>query len=109
MHELSLVQGVVDVVGDHARGQTVKRVTLEIGKLAGVMNDALRFSFDLVTEGTTLEGALLEIREIEARARCPACGNVFIQNTLYTPCPCGSSDFERISGEELLVKEYELG
>lgn len=109
MHELALIQSVVDAVGDHAKGKKVKRVTLEVGKLAGVMSDALHFSFDLVAEGTALEGALLEIHETEARARCAACGNVFVQNTLYTPCPCGSRDFEPISGEELLVKEYELG
>jgi hydrogenase nickel incorporation protein HypA/HybF len=108
MHELSLTQSIVEIVGDHANGRKVKRVTLEVGKFAGVMGDAVLFCFDLAVQGTALEGASLEIREIEARARCSACGNEFIQDTLYMGCPCGAPDFERVAGDELLVKEYEL-
>jgi hydrogenase nickel incorporation protein HypA/HybF len=108
VHELGLTQSIVEIVGDHANGRKVKRVTLEVGKFAGVMSDSVRFCFDLATQGTALEGASLEIRVIEGRALCTACGRKFVQQTIYTACPCGSDDFERISGGELLVKEYEL-
>ena len=108
MHELGLTQCIVEMVGDHAKGRRVKRVALEVGKFAGVMTESVRFCFDLATQGTALEGASLEIREIEARARCAACGNEFVQHMLYMACPCGARDFKRISGDELLVKEYEL-
>lgn len=109
MHELSITQSIVEIVAEHARGRKVGRVTLEIGKCAGVMADAVRFCFDVAAQGTALEGASLEIREIEARARCAACGEQFVQETLYMPCPtCGTLEFERITGEELLVKEYAL-
>jgi hydrogenase nickel incorporation protein HypA/HybF len=108
MHELGLTQSIVEIVGDHANGRKVKRVTLEVGKFAGVMSEAVHFCFDLATKGTALDSASLEIREIEARARCVVCGNEFVQKTLYMACSCGAHDFERISGEELLVKEYEL-
>jgi hydrogenase nickel incorporation protein HypA/HybF len=102
------MQSIVEIVCEHANGRRVKRVTLEVGKCAGVMTGALRFCFDLAAQGTALEGACLEIREIEVRALCAVCGQKFAQKTLYMPCPCGARDFERISGEELLVKEYEL-
>lgn len=108
MHELGLTQSIVEIVGEHANGRKVKRVTLEVGKFSGVMSDALRFCFDVVAEGTTLEGATLEILQIEARARCLGCGEDFAQETLYTRCQCGARDFERLSGDELLVKRYEL-
>ncbi len=108
MHELGLTQSIVEIVAEHANGRKVKRVTLDVGKFAGVMSDSVRFCFDLAAEGTVLEGATLEIREIDGRALCAACGTEFVQETLYMPCPCGARDFERISGEELLVKEYEL-
>lgn len=65
---LDRMQGIVEIVGDHANGRKVKRVTLEVGKFAGVMSDAVLFCFDLAAQGTALEGAFLEIREIEARA-----------------------------------------
>ena len=47
----------------------VRRVRLEIGRLSGVVPDAVRFCFDLVAAGTTLEGAVLEIDEPGGRVR----------------------------------------
>jgi hypothetical protein len=38
MHELGLTQSIVEIVGEHARGRKVKRVTLELGKFSGVMS-----------------------------------------------------------------------
>jgi len=108
MHELALTQSIVEMVAEHAQGRTVKRVTLEVGKLTCVMPEALRFCFDLVAAGTAIDGAMLDIREIEGRARCVSCGVEFVQNTLYTTCPCGARYFARIAGEELRIKEYEL-
>src|SRR6478735_3894405 len=76
MHELALTQSIVEMVAEHAQGRTVKRVTLEVGKLTCVMPDALRFCFDLVAAGTALDGAKLDIREIEGRARCATWGGI---------------------------------
>ena len=82
----------------------MRRVTLEIGKLSGVMSEAIAFCFDTVAAGTALEGAGLEIREIEGRARCDACGAEFATETLFAPCACGSFRLTRLEGEELNVK-----
>ena len=108
MHELGITQNIVAIVAEHARGRTVVRVVLEVGALAGVMTDAILFCFDVVAEGTPLQGAALEIRRIEARGRCRDCGTEFTQDTLFTPCSCGSHDVERLTGDELRIKEYEL-
>lgn len=108
MHELALVESVVEMVAEHAEGRRVRRVKLEIGKLTCVAPDAIRFCFDVVAENTPLEDAALEIVEIEARARCRGCGEIFMQKALWETCGCGVQEYERISGEELRVKEYEL-
>jgi hydrogenase nickel incorporation protein HypA/HybF len=108
MHELALIQSVVEMVTEHAQGRCVRRVKLEIGKFTCVMPDAMRFCFDVVAAGTPLDGARLEIIEIEARARCRVCDETFVQETLWACCRCGAHDCERISGDELQVKEYEL-
>ena len=47
----------------HAAGAKVNRVVLEIGKLSAVLPDAVRFCFELCSEGTVVEGAELEIIE----------------------------------------------
>lgn len=108
MHEVGIARSIVAMVAAEADGRPVKRVVLEIGRLAGVDADAVRFCFDVVAQGTLLEGALLEVREPAGRARCRACGESFHQPTLFTACRCGARDVERVSGEELNVVEFEV-
>jgi hydrogenase nickel incorporation protein HypA/HybF len=108
MHELGITRNIVAIASDAARGRRVLRVTLEVGQLAGIMTDAIQFCFDTVAQGTALDGAALEIREIEARARCQSCGTVFATPTHFTACSCGSRLCERLSGEELNIKSIEL-
>ena len=108
MHELALIQSVVEMVTEHAQGRCVRRVKLEIGKLTCVTPDAMRFCFDVVAAGTPLEGARLEIIEIEALARCGVCGETFVQETLWASAAAGQHENKRMSGDELRVKEYEV-
>ena len=108
MHELALTRRIVEMVAAHAAGHQVRHVTVEVGRLTCVMPDAMRFCFDVVTEGTALEGATLEIVEVAGLARCRACGEEYAQDTLWQPCACGAADAERLAGEELIVTEYEL-
>ena len=108
MHELGISRNIVAIVSETANGRRVRRVTLEIGKLSGVMTDALLFCFDAVALGTVLEGAALEIREIEGRARCVACGAEFDVPTLLEACGCGSRRLTHLAGEELNIATMEL-
>ena len=63
MHELGITRNVVAICSEHANGAPVRRVTLEIGKLAAILPESVRFCFDICTKGTLLEGARLEIVE----------------------------------------------
>lgn len=63
MHELGISRNIVAIVAEAARGRRVRRVTLEIGKLSGVMPHAVEFCFDLAAEGTAASRAVLDIRE----------------------------------------------
>ena len=108
MHELGITRNIVSIVSEAAKGRRVSLITLEIGKLSGVMTDAVVFCFDVVAKGSPVEGAKLEIREIDGRALCQACGSEFATPTLYTPCPCGSRRWQRLCGEELNVKTMQL-
>jgi len=108
MHELGITRNIVAIVGEAAKGRRVTRVTLEVGKLSGVMAEAIAFCFDVVAEGTALAGATLDIREVDGHARCLACGTEFEVATLYTPCACGSRRIVLLKGEELKIKTMEL-
>lgn len=108
MHEYALACSIVELAEEAARTRRVQRVTLEIGDLSGVLADAITFCFEEVAKGTAVEGAVLDIRRIEGRARCRDCGETFETPAFYTPCACGSLDVERLQGEELNLKSLEL-
>ncbi len=105
MHELSITQSVVDTIADRLGDARVRRVRLEIGKLSGVVPDALRFCFELVTAGTTLEGAVLEIDEPDGEARCRSCGTAFATAEVLPLCACGSADVEVVGGASLRIRD----
>lgn len=108
MHELSIVCSIVDLASQAAQGRSVRRVTIEIGKLSGVAPDAVAFCFPEVARGTPLENATLDIREVDAEARCDVCGAEFPTPDMLSACPCGSRQFERLRGEELNIKSIEV-
>ncbi len=108
MHELAITQSVVDAVLDRTGQRKVTTVRLKVGRLSGVVPDAMRFCFDLVTAGTALEGADLEIEEPAGRASCRTCGSDFAVSDPILLCDCGSADVEVKSGRELLVSSVEV-
>ena len=116
MHELSIAASVVESAEDVARrlgADKVAGVTLRIGELAGVVPDALRFSFGLVAEGTALDGAELVIEEVPARARCGADGGCGAAFAVGSPpalwCPrCERPAVELLTGRELELAEVRV-
>ncbi|HMU55841.1 MAG TPA: hydrogenase maturation nickel metallochaperone HypA [Nitrospira sp.] len=105
MHELSITRNIVAIVSERAHGAKVTRVTLEIGQLSAVVPDAIRFCFDVVAKGTVLEGARLDVVEVPGRGRCRDCGQAVELHQVIARCPCGSPNLDRLSGEELTIKQ----
>lgn len=112
MHEMSLAEGVLQVIEDSARthGFTqVKTVWLEVGALAGVEAEALRFCFDAVVKGSVAEGTQLVIIETEGQGWCGACGETVAIGQRYDACPaCGAYSVQPTGGQELKVRELEV-
>ena len=108
MHELGITRNIVAIVTEQAHGAKVKRVGLEIGKLAAILPDAIRFCFDVCSRDTLLEGAELTIVEIPGRGRCQTCGGELALEQPFGRCPCGSRQIECVAGEEMKIKEMEL-
>jgi hydrogenase nickel incorporation protein HypA/HybF len=112
MHELSIAVSLIDMAAEEAErlGVQVEVLHLRLGVLSGVVREALLFSFDLAAEGTSIEGARLEIEEIPVVVFCPACGEERplpgIQSFL---CPvCGTPTPEVIRGRELELATMEV-
>ena len=108
MHELAITEGVVQAVAQRLPGTPIACVHLEIGAMSGVAADSVRFCFELVTEGTTLEGARLDISQPAARCRCRACGAEFEPDDVIALCDCGSADVTILAGQELRITSVEV-
>ncbi len=108
MHELAIAESVVEAILERTEQRRVTTVRLAVGKLSGVVPDALEFCFELATSGTPLEGASLQIVEPSGQARCRACGSDFDVDDLILLCSCGSADVEVVAGRELSVTSVEV-
>ncbi len=109
MHELSLAEAVLDVAIRHARGRPVHKVEVRVGHLRQVVPSALQFAFELMADGTSVEGAELVIEEVPASGVCRACGIETTMAQFPLQCSrCGGMDMELLTGEELLVDALQL-
>ncbi|MFM9587947.1 hydrogenase maturation nickel metallochaperone HypA [Streptomyces scabiei] len=109
MHEMSVALAVVDQVAeaaDRAGDVTaVRAVRLRVGELAGVVPDALAFSFELACAGTVLEGAELVTEAVPGRARCTPCAHEWaVGMPPRLTCPaCGGTRTDLLAGRELQI------
>ncbi len=112
MHEMALCQGVVRILEEQAAAQSyarVKMVRLEIGPLATVEPEALRFCFGAATRGTLAENATLDIVTAPASAWCFSCGESVTISERNGVCPkCGGYQLQVTGGNELQIKELEV-
>jgi hydrogenase nickel incorporation protein HypA/HybF len=112
MHELSLAEALIELVEEESRklaGARVRTVRLEIGAVAAVDPDAMRFCFDAVARGTSADGAVLDIVTVPARGRCLDCHEEIETYERPLSCPaCGAARIEVISGDAMRLKELEV-
>ena len=109
MHELA----IADVRGRDRRAPrrraAVAKVELKVGHLRQVVPSRAGFAFELVAEGTELEGAELVIEEVPAAGRCRAAAPRPRCAAFPLRCArCGGLDVRCSAGEELLVDALEL-
>jgi hydrogenase nickel incorporation protein HypA/HybF len=112
MHEMSLAEGILQLVEETARreqAQCVKTIVLEIGQLASVEVSALEFCFTAVASAGPANGARLVIVEVPGAGVCQACGRQLAMETLFGVCPdCGSHRLQPTAGMEMRVREIEI-
>jgi hydrogenase nickel incorporation protein HypA/HybF len=108
VHELAITESVVDAIVDKVGDGTVTGIRLEIGKLSGVVVDSIRFCFEIVADGTGLQGARLDVDEPAGRAYCRDCGDEFDLDEPVMLCPCGSANLEVLSGRQMRIISVEV-
>ena len=112
MHELSVTGQLLDITLKHAElavASRVVKINLVIGDLTGIMEESIRFYFDILSEGTKAHKALLTICRVPVRARCGQCRTDFTPDKVNWRCPlCQGALKEIVGGREFYVESIEV-
>ena len=121
MHEFAIATSLVETLLDIAKKQSSTKVIeaqLKVGKLRLISLDQLRFSYEILSKGTLLEGSRLTIEETTGYARCPNCN--YAQELLETGdfsyhfglprmnCPKCSANLVLEGGDECLITKVRM-
>lgn len=113
MHEMGVVLNIVRSAEQAAAVNNIKkikRLTLEVGELTGVIPRYVHACWPAATENTILDGAELIIEEIKGIVTCGHCHSdyIILENLKsdYPICPkCGSERWNVKSGREVMIKD----
>lgn len=113
MHELSIAMSIVEMAEEESErrgGVRVNAVHLKLGLLAGVVKDALLYSYEVACAGTGMQGSRLVIEEVPVIVNCPVCMSPrTVDSIQWFVCPeCKSPVLEVIQGREVEVAALEL-
>ncbi len=113
MHEASIALSILDIINEKCRAEgysAVESVRLRIGRAAGIMPEALVFTFDIAKEDTPARGANLTIDLIPLGGSCKECGREFeVEDAYVLNCPlCGTSSFKIDKGYEMEIVEMDV-
>ena len=108
MHEMSIAMNIVDIACKEAQSEGapfISVIELDVGKLAGVMIDSLKFCYESVCKGTLAENSQLVVNELPGKGHCLKCNSEFEIDSFMALCPhCESYEVEIKQGRELKLK-----
>lgn len=112
MHELSITEHLLDITLEHAEKATasrILRINLVIGDLTGFSEESIKFYFDILSEATKANRALLSIARVPVLVRCGQCRTEFTPGDRTWHCPlCEGAFDEIIKGREFYVESIEV-
>jgi hydrogenase nickel incorporation protein HypA/HybF len=106
------MQSTLDTAIRQARAAGATRVhvlRLRVGRLSGVVTDALEFAFEALRPGTAAADARLEIESTPAVLWCAVCQTEFESPEFLCECPvCGGVSGELRRGREMELVSLEI-
>lgn len=101
---------MADEAARNAGAERVSAVHVDVGTMAGIVPEALEFSFEIAAQQTLLEGATLVIRTIPLAIFCAVCAQeVEPSGPLNVRCPiCQTPSADIRRGRELDLVSLEI-
>jgi hydrogenase nickel incorporation protein HypA/HybF len=108
MHELTITQNIIDIAVSEAGDRKISGINLVIGELSSIVEDSLRFCFDVISKDTLAEGACLSVTRVSAVIRCVSCScELGLERDGLCP-ECGKRGGEVMAGREFYLESIEV-
>jgi hydrogenase nickel insertion protein HypA len=112
MHEVALVNAIVETVEKQAaakKARRVKWIKIRFNALTSHSADHVRFSFDIVKVNHPLiKDATLKLNELEPLLLCK-CGHKFLGHHLPDICPkCGSLEVTPVNSTDMVLEDFKV-
>ena len=110
MHEGHFTEQIVDAIVQEIKkypGRKVKSVTVKVGEAYHLMPDSVLMHYELITKGTALEGATLDLVEEPMRVVCDQChqqGPVEDHHLLLCSF-CNSRQVRPVAGDKVTIEQ----
>ncbi|MDI6689865.1 MAG: hydrogenase maturation nickel metallochaperone HypA [Actinomycetota bacterium] len=112
MHELGITENILSIALEQAQQRDAKKILkirLKIGEMTAVVDECIRFYFEILSKDTMAEGAEIEVENVPIKVKCPRCGKIREANDYNFICPqCEVLSTEIVSGRELYVSSIEI-
>lgn len=112
MHEYPITMRIVQIAEEHAKKEEASYITainLVVGDYSGFIGESISMYFDIISEGTLCEGAVLNIRRVSPMLRCRACGLLFKKEPFTFQCPeCKGEGGPTDIGKEFYIESIEI-
>jgi hydrogenase nickel incorporation protein HypA/HybF len=110
VHELSLCRAIERIVDRARADREVTTVHLQVGELRQVVPETLVHCWAMLTDGTHLDGSVLEIDHVPVTLDCRVCGRrTTVADVLAFTCAhCCSGDIALVTGEEFMVTSIDV-
>ena len=112
MHELPVTESILEVTLRHAKTHNATRVTdiyLVLGDWSTIVDNSIQFHWDILSENTIAEGAILHFERIAVELLCIECGHSYSPTDKELICPkCESVRIKVQKGDEFNIDSIEI-
>jgi len=112
MHEMGITESILSIALEQAQqrdAQRILKIRLKIGEMTAVVDECIRFYFEILSKDTMAEGAEIEVENVPIKVKCPRCGRVRRASDYNFTCPeCDVLSTEIVSGRELYLSSIEI-
>ena len=112
MHKLVIAESILKIALQHAESAEANSVAdlhIVMGELSTNVDDSVQFYWDIISQGTIAEKALLHFHRIPAEFVCRDCGNPYKPEEDSFSCPkCTSLRVKLVDGDGFYVESIDV-